>query len=143
MAMAARSATAIPALGLTRTWKYMTTQGFAYRDAPYSLAEVRALFPASHPLHRLAVLASHCGEHPAVRDVTWEGYAYRGEHLVDLIVLVDAAADLAAVQEDLGRFGAYAARATGARFRRVAPRLVARADERRPAYTLYFYWAGA
>ena len=113
-----------------------------YRDEPaYSLGEIRTLFPADHPLHRLATLATHLAEHPAIHAVALEAYAYRHEHLVDLIVLVDPKADQEAVHEDLTRFGTHAARVTGVRFRKVAPRLVARAAESLPAYTLYFYWA--
>jgi hypothetical protein len=114
----------------------------AYRDEPaYSLAEIRALFPPDHPLHRLAGLAAHLAEHPAIREVAWEGYAYRREHLIDLIVLAYPETDQVALEESLWRFGAHAARAAGIRFRKAGPRLVARAGEGRPAYTLYFYWA--
>jgi hypothetical protein len=114
-----------------------------YRDEPaYSLAEIRALFAPDHPLHQLATLATHLAEHPAIRAIAWEGYVYRHEQLIDLVVLADPGADQAALQEDLSRFGAHAAQVTGARFRKVAARLVARATESRPAYTLQFYWAG-
>jgi hypothetical protein len=113
-----------------------------YRDEPaYSLAEVRSLFPSGHPLHQLATIATHLAEDPAIRTVTWEGYAYQHQHLVDLIVLAQPGADQVALQENLARFGTYAAQATGARFRKVAVRLVVRAAETRPAYTLQFYWA--
>jgi hypothetical protein len=120
----------------------VTVPDLVYRDEPaYSLAEVRSLFPAGHPLHQLASLATHLAEDPAIRAVAWEGYAYQHQHLVDLVVLAHPDANQAAMQDNLSRFGTYAAQATGARFRKVAVRLVARAGETRPAYTLQFYWA--